>query len=44
MKLSSYVGVHSMKSVDGKPISRILSSEEVSLFAWMTISLGFALP
>ncbi len=33
-----------MKSVDGRPISRILSSKEVSLFAWMIISLGFELP
>jgi len=27
-----------------KPISRILSREEVALFAWMIISLGFELP
>ena len=30
-----------MKSVDGTPISRILSRKEVALFAWMIISLGF---
>ena len=33
-----------MKSVDGRPISRILSCKEVSHFAWMIISLGFELP
>ena len=33
-----------MKSVDGRPISRILSRKEVSPFAWMIISLGFELP
>ena len=31
-------------SVDGGPISRILSRKEVFPFAWMIISLGFELP
>lgn len=37
-------GFHRTKSVDGRPISRILSCKEVSPFAWMIISLGFELP
>ncbi len=32
------------KRADGRPISRILSREEVALSAWMIISLGFELP